>query len=69
MGGIAHGELDNGQEGVHTRQTDESTRQMETVYADMQPCSLGMVFLIAIRGTATEIACMFRTRVVLLSVL
>ena len=37
MGGIAHGELDNGQEGVHTRQTDESTRQMETVYADMQP--------------------------------
>ena len=46
MGGIAHGELDNGQEGVHTRQTDESTRQMETVYADMQTCSLGMVFLI-----------------------
>ena len=38
MGGIAHGELDNGQEGVHTRQTDESTRQMETVYADMQTC-------------------------------
>jgi hypothetical protein len=38
MGGIAHGELDNGQEGVHTRQTDESIRQMETVYADMQTC-------------------------------
>jgi hypothetical protein len=33
MGGIAHGELDNGQEGAHTRRTDEATRQMETVYA------------------------------------
>lgn len=37
MGRINHGELANGQVGAEARRTEQAVRQMETVYAEMEP--------------------------------
>lgn len=37
MGRIEHGELESGQVGAEARRTEEATKQMETVYAEMEP--------------------------------